>query len=292
MDNTQTCCNDKKVHSVHSYRSLDELTYKIKQRLEQLSLMKIRNLFYGYHPEHHIDDEVNKLSVLKSSLDRVKKSFLHIQKSCLDDETIQKIVEKAQKIVGKAPCPSKRKDISIGEENLQKYLISGPKCVSYDTWNEFSRFICGKIGFTLSAEREICDITFEISRNIVTCNLLYALSVHKEMCDLNYKVSRTKEECKLDYKLLLEKNPKCDLEFKSYLNYVHKHNLSFPIINEVYSSGLALAEEDGEVVLCTPLNNYNITKITPQSLEELLNLGFVVELNKFDIKADYKKSYN
>ncbi len=284
-----TCCNDKEICSIHSYRSLDELTYKIKQKLIELSSMKIRNLFYGYHPAVHIDDDVNMLVILKDSLDRIKTNFLHIQKSCLDDETIQKIVEKANKIVGRSACPKKRIDVKIGDESINKYLMSGPRCVSYDTWNEFSRYICGKVGFQITAEKEICDITFEISRNIISCNLLYALSVHKEMCDLNYKVSRTKDECKIDYKLLLEKNPKCDLEFKSYLSYVHNHNLSFPIINEVYSSGLALAEEDGEAVLCTPLNNYKLTKITPQSLEELLNLGFVVELNKFDIINDYKK---
>lgn len=289
MHDTVTCCNEKKVQSIHSYRSLDELTYKIKEKLTYLSNQKIRNLFYGYHPEHHIDEQINMLSILKGSLDRIKKSFLHIQKSCLDDETIQKIVEKANKIVGKSPCPSKRLDIKINEEDLNKYLASGPRCVSYDTWNEFSRFICGRIGFTLTAERDVCDITFEISRNIISCNLLFALSVHKEMCDLKYKVNRTKDECKLDYKLLIEKNPTCDLEFKSYLSYVHNHNLSFPIINEVYASGLSLLEQDGEVFLCTALNNYNLTKITPNNLEELLNLGFVVELNKFDIAADYKK---
>jgi hypothetical protein len=289
MEDQITCCNEKKVESIHTYRSIDELTYKIKSRLSYLANLKIRNLFYGYHPEHYVDDEINKLSVLKGSLDRVKKSFLHIQKSCLDDETIQKIVEKANKIVGKESCPKKRADIKIGEEDLNSYLSKGPRCVSYDTWNEFSRFICGRIGFTLTAEREICDIAFEISRNIISCNLLYSLSVYKEMCDLKYKVNRTKEECKIDYKLLMEKNPTCDLEFKSYLSYVHKHNLSFPIIDEVYSSGLSLLEQDGEVFLCTALNNYNLMKIAPNDLEELLNLGFVVELNKFDITADYKK---
>jgi hypothetical protein len=289
MSHTHTCCNDKEICSIHSYRSLDELTYKIKEKLVQLSSMKIRNLFYGYHPALHIDSEINMLTILKDSLDRVKTSFLHIQKSCLDDETIQKIVEKANKIVGRAACPKKRIDVEVDESGVNKYLMSGPRCVSYDTWNEFSRYICGKVGFQITVEKKICDITFEIARNIVSCNLLYALSVHKEMCDLNYRVARTKDECKIDYKLLLEKNPKCDLEFKSYLSYVHKHNLSFPIINEVYASGLTLAEEDGEAVICTPLNNYKLTKITPQSMEELLNLGFVIEMNKFNIINDYKK---
>lgn len=287
MHHTHTCCNDKEICSIHTYRSIDELTYKIKERLVQLSNMKIRSLFYGYHSEYKIDDETNKLTILKKSLDRIKVSFLHIQKSCLSDETIQKIVEKANKIISKSPCPKKRVDVQIGDENIKAYLMTGPRCVSYDTWNEFSRYICGKVGFQITAERQICDITFEIARNIISCNLLYALSVRKEMCDLNYKVARTKDECKIDYKLLLEKNPSCDLEFKSYLSYVHNHNLSFPIINEIYASGLTLAEEDGEAVICTPLNNYKLTQITPQSLEELLNLGFVIEMNKKDITIDY-----
>lgn len=284
------CCNNRKVCSIHDYRKLDELVYRIKDRLTELSFQKVESLFYpGYHCARDIDQEINKLNILKDSISRVKLSFLHIQKSCLDDKTIQLIVEKTVRIIGKGFCPEKRVDFIIDDSGLNAYIITHPACVTYDSWNKFASYLCGAIGVTITAEAEKCDLVFEIARNIIPCNVLFALSVHKEMCDLKFKVNRTKDECKIDYTLLIEQVPECDIDFKTYLSYVHKHNLSYPIIKEIYSSGLALATVDGEVTLCTPLNNYSLTEITPTSLEELLNLGFVVELTKFDIKQDYKK---
>lgn len=288
MENSITCCADKGVCSTHSYKSLDELTYRMKERLAFLSKEKLNNLFYGYKCAANIDSEIKKLSTYKEVLDRTKISFLHIGKSCNDDETIQLIIEKTNKIIGKQSCPKCRADIKIDDSKLHNYLITGPKCVSYDLWNEFSRFICGKLGLKISAEKQKCDLTFEISREIISCDLLYTLKVHKELCDTGYKVSRTDEECRIDYKLLLEKNS-CDLEYKAYVSYVRDFNLSYPIIESIYAAGLSLATENNEAILCTPLNNYKLTEITPDSLQELLDLGFVIEHTRYNIKQDYKK---
>ncbi len=283
-----TCCNDKKICSVHSYRSIDELTYRIKQRLNFLSREKLNNLFYGYKCAADIDAEIKKLSTYKEVLDRTKISFLHIGKSCNDDETIQRVVEKVNKVIGKTSCPKKRADIKIDDSGLDRYMLTSPKCISYDEWNMFSRKICGKIGFTLTVEKQICDITYEISKKIISCDLLYSLKVYKELCDLKYKVKRTADECKLDWKLLVEKT-NCDLDFSVYLSYVRKHNLSYPILEQIYAAGLSLTTIEDDIVLCTPLNNYSLSQITPTDLRELLDAGFIVETNRYDIKSDYKK---
>ena len=284
-----TCCNDKKICSIHSYRSIDELTYRIKQRLNFLSREKLNNLFYGYKCAADIDTEIKKLSTYKEVLDRTKISFLHIGKSCNDDETIQRVVERVNKVIGKTSCPKKRLDIKIDDSGLDRYMLSRPACISYDSWNTFSRKICGKIGFTLTAERQTCNVMFEISSKIIPCDLLYSLSVHRELCNTRYKVKRSAAECKLDWKLLLEGNNSCDLDFKTYMCYVKDDNLSYPIIDKVYKSGLSLAKVDGETILCSPLDNYKLTEITPTSLKTLLDEGFVVETKRSDITCDYIK---
>lgn len=285
-----SCCNNRKVCSIHDYRKLDELVYRIKDRITELSFQKVQSLFYpGYYCAVDIDNETNKLNILKDSLSRVKLSFLHIRKSCLDDKTIQLIVEKTVRIIGKGVCPEKRVDFIIDDSGLNAYMVAHPACITYDSWNKFANFICGAIGVTITAEVEKCDFVFEVSRKIIPCNVLFALSVHREMCDLKFKVNRTKDECAIDYTLLIEQVPECNLNFKTYLSYVHKHNLSFPIIKEIYSSGLTLATIEDDVTICTPINNYSLKEITPTSLQELLDLGFVVELTKFDIKQDYRK---
>lgn len=284
-----TCCNDKKICSVHSYRSIDELTYRIKQRLNFLSREKLNNLFYGYKCAADIDTEIKKLSTYKEVLDRTKISFLHIGKSCNDDETIQRVVERVNKVIGKTSCPKKRADIKIDDSGLDRYMLTSPRCISYSEWNEFSRKICGKIGFTLTAERDICNITFELAAKSISCDLLYALKVRRDLCDLGYRVTRADEKnCKIDYKLLLESVP-CDIEYKAYVSYVRDHNLSYPIIKDIYAAGLSLATIEDDVVLCTPINQYNLSQITPTDLQELLDLGFVISHSRYDIKQDYTK---
>lgn len=285
----KTCCSDVKVCLGYDYQFIDELVYKLKDKLQQLSYKKIKALKYNYFCEEDIDEQVNEINIFIRSLNRIKTSFLHIERYCLPEDRIQAIIEKSIKIAGKTPCPKNRLDIVIDETQLNKYLLSAPRCVSYDTWNKFSRYLCGKLGFTLKVEKEMCDISFELTRKIISCNLMYALSIKRDLCNLGYSIKKTKDECKVEYKILLEQVPNCDLEFKTFLSFTNKHQLSYPIIKEVYESGLSLLEVDGDAVLCSPINNYKLTEITPSSLEELLNEGYVVTLNKNDIKQDYTK---
>lgn len=286
---SQTCCENKPICSIHDYKKLDDLVYKLKEYLSALATKKVGNYRFKYYCGENLDFKITEANTLKKSLERIKLSILR-GATCLSDETIQKIVEKVIKIVGKESCPTDyREDISIDTSNINAYLLKGPRCVTYDSYNKFSSYLCGKIGVTLTAERDQCDLAFSVTRKIISCNLLYQLSVRREMCALGYKVKRSGgNECKLDYKLLLEKTG-CDLEYKTYVSFVNKHNLTYPLIEEVYKSGLTLAETEDDVVLCTPLNDYKLSEITPTNLEELLNAGFVIELNKHSLKEDYTK---
>lgn len=284
-----SCCSEIKVCLKYDYKDVDELTYKLKSKLQQLSSKKLANLYYGYFCEEDIDSNINAATTLLKSLNRIKVSYLHIGKYCLPEGVVQAIIEKAIKFVGKESCPKNRKDIIVDGSQINQYLLSGPRCVTYDTWNKFSSFLCGNLGFQLKVEKQICDITFDITRNILSCNLLYALQIKKELCDLGYKVVKTKDECKLEYKLLIEKYPNCNLEYKAYLSFVNDHQLTYPIFKEVYESGLTLAIQEGDAFVCTPINNYKLTEISPNNLQELLNAGYVVSLNKHDLKQDYTK---
>ena len=180
----KTCCSDVKVCLGYDNQFIDELVYKLKDKLQQLSYKKIKALKYNYFCEEDIDEQVNEINIFIRSLNRIKTSFLHIERYCLPEDRIQAIIEKSIKIAGKTPCPKNRLDINIDDTQLNKYLLSAPRCVSYDTWNKFSRNLCGKLGFTLKVEKEMCDISFEITRNIISCNLMYALSIKRDLCNL------------------------------------------------------------------------------------------------------------
>lgn len=284
-----SCCSEVKVCLKYDYQFVDELVYNLKKLLQSLASKKLSHLFYGYNCEVDIDEKINKTTILINSLERIKLSFLHIQKYCLPEDRIQLIIEKAIKLVGKVSCPESRYDIVVDDSAVYDYLLAGNSCASYDTWNKFSRLICGKLDFKLTLEKDICDITFDIVKKVISCNLLYALQLRKEFCDLGYKIKKDNDECKLEYKLLRSNYPNCDLEYKVYTDLVNKHNISYPIFKEVYEGGLTLIKKENDVFICTPLNQYNIKDITANTIEELLNNGYLLTLNKDDIKIDFKK---
>lgn len=282
------CCSDTKVCLKYDYKFVDNLAFLLKLKISEYSNKKIASLFNKYYCNEDIDSNIVKLNVLLKSLNRIKLSFLHIDEYCLPEYIVQSIIEKAIKEVG-SNCGLKRVDITVDDSQLSSYLLSGSVCVSYESWNKFSHMLCDKLGFTIKAEKQKCDLSFDITRKVISCNLLYSLQVKKELCDLGYSIKKSANDCKIEYKLLMEKHPDCDLEYKAYLSFVRNHSLSYPILDEIYESGLTLLEVDGEATLCTPINNYKLTEITPTSLQELLNEGFLISLNKHDIKQDFTK---
>lgn len=275
----KNCCSCKGICSLHNVKELDELVYNININLAELAEKKLKNLYYGYYNTLHIDDKVNKLSALRDSILRNKLSYYLSDGSCICNENLQKIVEKAILEIGKRSCPQDRVDVLIDESGLYSYLITKPACVSYDTWNKFARGLCGEIGFKLTAEKEICDLTFDISREIIPCNLLYTLSIYKEMCDLNYKVNRTDDECKIDFDILAERHCNLNLSFKDYKTLVKDCNMSLNTIDQCYKANLELIVLNRKAYLKTNTNTYPVEAIIPSNLDRLVGLGFSVTID-------------
>ena len=274
-----SCCTCPEICAIHDVKKLDELIYNLNVNLTVLSDKKLQSLFYGYYESSTIDFEINKLTVLKKALQRHKLGFYIADGSCICSDNLQRIVEKVIKEVGKNACPVVRKDVEIDDTGLEAYLMTKPACVSYDTWNKFARGLCGDIGFKLTAEKEICDLTFDISREVISCNLLYTLSIYREMCDLNYKVNRTDEECKLDFDILAERHCNLNLKFKDFHTLVKDCNMSFNTIDQCYKANLELIVLNRKAYLKTNTNTYPVEAITPSNLERLVGLGFSVTID-------------
>lgn len=274
-----SCCTCPEICSLHDVKKLDELIYSLNVNLVSLSDKKVESLFYDYYDPNKIDFEINKLNALRKTLQRHKLGFYISDGSCVCSDNLQRIVEKAIKEVGKNSCPSVRRDVEIDESGLEAYLMTKPACVSYDTWNKFARGLCGDIGFTLTADKEVCDLTFDISREVIPCNLLYTLSIYKEMCDLDYKVNRTDEECKIDFDILAERYCNLNLKFKDFHTLVKDCNMSFNTIDQCYKANLELIVLNRKAYLKTNTNTYPVEAITPSNLDRLVGLGFSITID-------------
>lgn len=283
------CCKDKGVCSIHDYQKLDDLVYLIKEKLSFLSDQRVKNIKYNYYCGENIVEDIERLITFKNSLDRIKKSIYSTGRYCLSDEKVQLIIEKVIKEVGRQKCGENKVDIIKDDSLVKKYILDGNLCISYDLYNEYAYRICRQLGVKITAEKEVCDLTFSLSREIISCDLLYSLSVVKELCDLKYVVERSKDdECKIDYKLLIEEYPDIDLTYKTYNSLIKDHNISSRVIKNVYDCKLSLDINNvGVVVLNTPVSQFNLLDITPSNTDELSSLGFNITTTKKEIKNEY-----
>lgn len=284
------CCNNcDSICNVITLQKLDELIYKSNLKITHLSEEILKSLYYGYYCDEDIRHNLSELLLYTESLNRLKRLiYNNLNSSCLCDSDIQRIIERTNNIVGYTPCDIERLDVNIDKSNYESYLMSSPTCVSYESWNKYSRLFCGELGFDISiTDDRVCDITFMVSRDIVSCDLLYTLKVYEELCNLGYTINRTEQECKIDYNLLIEKY-ECDLSFRSYLKLIQKYNMSYSVIENIYKSGIGIKDMGKYLKLLTPMGDFKIKELTPKSLTKLSELGYKFTINKNSVLSDYK----
>ena len=245
----------------------------------------LSSMYYGYHDRDCIYKEILEARLLQSALEYLQKAkVLGDGSSCMCDEDIQSLVEKANHAV--EFCTHEEQGLEVDRSGRDKFLINNPQCVSYESWERFSEGACNTIGFEIKTTKDKCDIMFQVSRDIISCDLLYNIQVYNKFCDLGYKISRTEEECKIDYKLLME-NHDCDMTFKTYLRLVNA-NISYSLVDEALSCGLTLKVMDGQPYLITPMGEYCLSDISPTNMQYLIDLGKRTTIKESDIAVDYE----
>ena len=269
---------------------IDNLLYGIDKQICKTGESNLNSLQWGYGCTDF--GTISELTLYQKTLTRQKERLARNGQPCLCSDELQYIVEKVKDLVPKAFCGECTTSLNTDDSNLDSWVKSNPNCCSYEQWNTYSKKVCDGLDFKLITEKQRCDITYELETNIIPCNLLIAAESFREACEFKYKVNRTKEECKLDYKLLLEKEPKCDLEYKTYLELIDC-GMTYDIIKEVYCNDLKLKvdlskEEGCRIELQTKLNSYCFKDLAVDvNLLKKNNLKPTINVKKF--LTDYKK---
>jgi hypothetical protein len=168
-------------------------------------------------------------------------------------------------------CKVPYREITINNDKREEWEKNNPGCVSRKQWEKIAYKICYEYKLDILIEDSpvcdveisteqmdnICNIAFDITRNIIDCQVLTAISVQQKMCDLNITVERSKEECVLDYKILIEKYNSCDLSLKEYITLIDE-KFSFEIISAIYDKNLSLEVTSQGVYLTSPVSKYLI----------------------------------
>lgn len=146
------------------------------------------------------------------------------------------------------------------DNNRELWEENNPECISRKEWEKIALKICNKYKIEVIAERieSACDIAFEITKNIIDCDVLTLISIQQKMCDLNIKVEANKNQCSIDYKLLVEKHPFCNLSLKEYITLIDS-GYSFEILSGIYNKNLKLeVDSKGITTLVSPISKYKL----------------------------------
>lgn len=282
------------IFSIYNIHDVDEFSLKIKNEVFKLSKSYIGYLENRYSCdllyEQKINDQINRLTTYGCILERIKDQFLSNNNTCLNSESFRCLIEKINNIIGRN-CISDLVDYNINKDSEEEWVIKCPFCRTYENWEKWAKFFAGKLNLELNSNTEVLpNLILEISRKIITPNVLLAISAYTEVRNnLNLEVSRSVDEIKLDFQLLLEKVPSFDLNLSLYTELINNHKLSFDMVKTIYDEGLSLELCEEEVQLKTPVNAYTLSELSGNiNPSYLRKFGMDTTINKKDLLQDYK----
>lgn len=245
---------------------LDDLIYRMKVEISELSQEAVKSLHYGYSCDKKAEQ---KIRTLQSYLKQLESEYYNLAqggKPCLEDYRMQMLAERIRKLTPSCSL-SERQDVIIDESGENAWIADNPTCVSRQKWEKLAatvatclNLIVESVPFDKKCEivmtmDDACQLTFELVKELIPCDVIMAIYVHKTACELNMKITRTLEECKLDYELLLEQVD-CDLTLNDYYRLV-ECNISFDVAKAILTNGCAINVNDaGDVVVVTPMGEY------------------------------------
>lgn len=284
------------------YSDLDSLEYKLKFSISELTGKYLGQLKYGYHVDQDIKSDLEKGVIILDEIKRIKNVIKEDSLTCICVANAQLIVEKANNFYKRCNLKlskSCRNDQYTDVSKKDQWNFSNPYCVSRQSWEELAHRVCGELGLMVEITQNTCDFLFDVSRDVISCDLLYAMSVYSaEVCKYNLTITRSKKECKLDWKMLTEKHPTCDLNYKQYAELCLGNNISYDIIAEVYNSGLTFEIENKTPYLCSPTSGDfkyafdSFTFKTCLSSRDFTMKKLEFKLSTTELKSKYLSDYN
>lgn len=253
---------------------LDRLIYGIKYTLEKLSGEVVKSFEFGFSCDKNAKSKIETLNAYLLVLQNETNILSLGGEACLKPYYLQSLAEKVRKLTLSCDL-SERKDQIVDRSKEHEWIIQNPYCVTREKWEKVAYTICDTLKLDVKvtkdsekdcdlkinvlSEEEVCNLSFEVVRTIIPCDIILAISVYKQVCDLNLEVSRTEEECRLDFNILAEQ-VNCDLDLQAY-NQLVDCNLSFDIIKTVYENGCSFEVQGAEVLLSTMMNKYPLSKL-------------------------------
>jgi hypothetical protein len=154
------------VCGLYTIADLDEISLKIKNEIYRTSKSHIYYLSNRYSNDLGFESKKynknNRLATYYDIIKRVKEQSLAGGEICLDRESLQLLVEKVIRIIGKN-CRIDLLDYKIDNSMEDIWVMKYPFCRSYEEWEKWSKFVCGELKIEISSETEKrCNLILEV----------------------------------------------------------------------------------------------------------------------------------
>lgn len=249
---------------------LDKLIYEIKFALNKLSDEIVKAKCYGFSCDKHAEEKVERLSSYQGALEREYQLISLGGTPCLDCGALESFVAKIKPLTASCDLDC-RIDYSSDDSNELVWIAANPNCVSKERYEglvcetldlcklelKVKEILPEPCSVSIEVTEQECNLAFEITKNIIPCDVMVAVSAYSAACKLEYEVKRTEIECDLDYSILIEKVEDCSISLSVYKRLV-SCNLTYDIIKTVLDNNCTFEIDDATPMLVTPMSKYRL----------------------------------
>ena len=252
-------------------------SYKYLYVAEKRMLCSYDNLLgklqYGYACDAAAEDSIDKAKLLRDTVKREIKRYKHSVK-CLCKDEITTVFENIERLE-KCKLAATHVQTETDEDWVKRNLL----CASREDWEMYATALCALFTLQVQVSRledcavdvqvqklaeskdTECNIAFEITKSQQFCDFIISLSLIKRVCDMGLKFDVDKHQCNIEWKLLLEKNPTCNINLKTYIE-CKEQGITYDLIELLISAGLDLQTRDGELFLLGLLQEYKLSELS------------------------------
>lgn len=251
-------------------KQLENTIYKIDSRIAELSIMHLQKLQYGDSCNVNAIAESLPLRQLRATLTReLQRRVRDCECACNIDRTIAIVNTK----VGKTRATDQ---LVADRTNEQDWILRHPNCVAREIYEKYCRNLCHELNIEVTAEfDQLCELGFDITSEVISCDLLTDISVIKQVCDLGFSIHTSREKCQLELDLIREEIVDCSLSIEAYLGLIDL-GCTYDLIKKFIISGLTIEKDTKGVFLKTAVGKYYFKDL---SFRNIVGGNFVSEFN-------------
>ena len=223
------------------------------EKLSFLVALEHRNNISFNKPKILNADVLKYLPVLK----RAEEVFLYKLESCKKEKgCFVELDNIIGKILGQSIGVRNRTDL-IKEKN-DTWAIQHPDCLTYSRWERLSQLICDSLDIKVEITKKMCDLTYNLSKDIISCDVFAAVTTYNKACSLGIKAEKDEIQCKTDVSILKEKYPDCNLNARLYKKLIGC-GMTYDIVETIVcKGGMDVYVKADEAYLKTPLGDINM----------------------------------